>query len=176
MVRSFVILALVLSTSAVNAGPKDEIIATDKAFSALSVARGSNAAFLAYMADDARVFGTGSEPPIFGKAEAEKRFKTSGNGDPKLNVLSWTPDNAEASSDGTLGYSDGHWLFEGAPDKKGTRLQLTGHYETVWRKTGPRLEIHRRHGHDRSAAEGKHFALMGYTASAMTRCRIALRS
>ena len=61
MARPFVILALVLSTSAVNAGPKDEIIATDKAFSALSVARGSNAAFLAYMADDARVFGTGSE-------------------------------------------------------------------------------------------------------------------
>jgi len=135
MARTTVLIALVLFATSASAGPREEIISADKAFSALSVAKGSNAAFLAYMADDARTFGTGNEPPIFGKAEAEKRFKTSGNGDPKLNVLSWTPDNAEVSGDGTLGYSDGHWLFEGAPDKKGVRLHLTGHYETVWRKT-----------------------------------------
>jgi len=132
---TFIILALVLSASAASAGAKDEIIAADKAFSALSVAKGSNAAFLAYMADDARTFGTGNEPPILGKTAAEKRFQTRGNGDPKLNVLSWTPDNAETSGDGTLGYSDGHWQFEGAPDKKGVRLHLAGHYMTVWRKT-----------------------------------------
>jgi ketosteroid isomerase-like protein len=127
--------ALLISTVAL-AGAKDDIIATDKAFSELSVAKGSNAAFLAYMADDARIFGTGNEPPIFGKAEAAKRFQTSGNGDPKLNVLSWVPDSAEVSGDGTIGYSDGHWLFEGAPDAKGTRMHLTGHYVTVWRKAG----------------------------------------
>lgn len=108
----------------------------DKTFSELSVAKGSNAAFLAYMADDARIFGTGNEPPIFSKAQAMKRFQTSGNGDPKLNVLSWVPDHAEASKDGTLGYSDGHLLFEGASDAKGKRLHLTGHYVTVWRKIG----------------------------------------
>jgi len=136
MVRTTALIALVLSVTSASAGPKDEIIATDKAFSALSVVKGSNAAFLAYMAADARIFGTGNEPPIFGKTEAVRRFQTSGNGDPKLNVLSWTPDYAEVSVDGTLGYSDGHWLFEGAPDKKGARLHLTGHYETVWRKTG----------------------------------------
>jgi len=118
------------------AGGKDDIISTDKAFSDLSVAKGSNAAFVAYMADDARIFGTGSEPPIFGKAGAAKRFQTSGNGDPRLNILSWVPDNAEVSGDGTMGYSDGHWLFEGSPDPKGSRLHLTGHYVTVWRKTG----------------------------------------
>lgn len=118
-----------------HAGALEDILATDKAFSELSVAKGSNDAFLAYMADDARIFGTGNEPPIFGKAAAAKRFETSGNGDPKINVLSWTPDHADVSGDGTLGYSDGHWLFEGA-DGKGGRLHLTGHYVTVWRKTG----------------------------------------
>ena len=128
---AFVALSPVLA----HAGAKEDIIATDKAFSELSVAKGSNAAFLAYMADDTRIFGTGNEPPIYSKAEAEKRFKTSGNGDPKLNVLSWVPDHAEVSGDGTLGYSDGHWLFEGG-DGKGGRLKLTGHYVTVWRKTG----------------------------------------
>jgi ketosteroid isomerase-like protein len=119
-----------------HAGAKEDVIAIDKGFSELSVAKGSNAAFLAYMADDARVFGTGNEPPIYGKSEAAKRFETSGNGDPKLNVLSWVPDHAEVSADGTLAYSDGHWLFQGAPDAKANRPRLTGHYVTVWRKTG----------------------------------------
>ncbi len=119
-----------------HAGAQDDIIATDKAFSELSIAKGSNAAFLAYMADDARIFGTGNEAPIYGKAEAMKRFENSGNGDPKVNVLSWVPDHADVSSDGTLGCSDGHWLFEGAPDAKGVRLHLAGHYVTVWRKVG----------------------------------------
>jgi ketosteroid isomerase-like protein len=127
------ILAMLPALAHANA--KDDIIATDKAFSERSIAKGSNDAFLAYMADDARIFGTGSEAPIHGKAEAARRFKTSGNGDPKLNVLSWIPDHAEVSRDGTLAYSDGHWLFKGK-DGKGGRLQLTGHYVTVWRKTG----------------------------------------
>ncbi|MEI9930761.1 MAG: nuclear transport factor 2 family protein [Rhizomicrobium sp.] len=136
MNRILVLAAFALLPTFACAGPKDDLIATDKAFSALSVAKGSNTAFLAYMADDVRIFGTGNESPIHGKAEAAKRFQTSGNGDPKLNVLSWVPDYAEVSGDGSLGYSDGHWLFEAAPDAKGQRLHLTGHYVTVWRKTG----------------------------------------
>jgi ketosteroid isomerase-like protein len=117
------------------AGPKDDLIAADKAFSALSVAKGSNAAFLSVLADDGRIFGTGNEPPIFGKDEAAKRFADpkSGNGDPKRNILSWVPDFAAVSKDGTLGYTDGHWLFAGR-DAKHAPFQLTGHYVTVWRK------------------------------------------
>ncbi len=133
--RFWICLGLAATISAAHAGPKDDILATDKAFSALSVAQGSNAAFLAYLADDGRVFGTGSQPPIHGKAEAAKRFETSGNGDPKTNVLSWAPDNAEVSADGTLGYSDGHWRFDG-----GT-VHLTGHYVTVWRKVGEAWKV-----------------------------------
>ena len=130
--------AATLLSAPAHAGTKDGIIASDKAFSAMSVAQGSNAAFLAYIADDGRIFGTGNEMPIFGKAEAVKRFSDpkSSNGDPKTNVLSWVPDNAGASTDGTFGYSDGHWLFETAPDARGSRLRLTGHYVTVWRKIG----------------------------------------
>ena len=129
-----VTLALLVSTAAV-AGAADDIMAADKTFSALSVAKGSNAAFLAYITDDARVFGTGNEAPILGKAEAVKRFAKSGNGDPKTNVLSWVPDHAEVSKDGTVGYSDGHWLFE-AP-----KTRLTGHYMTVWRKVGGQWKV-----------------------------------
>jgi ketosteroid isomerase-like protein len=125
------LLAGLAFTQAAQAAPRDELIAADKAFSAQSAAQGSNAAFLANLADDGRIFGTGNEPPIFGKAEAAKRFAKSSNGDPKLNVLSWTPDFAAV--DGRLGYTDGHWLFAGH-DAKGATFQLTGHYVTVWRK------------------------------------------
>jgi ketosteroid isomerase-like protein len=134
------VIAAGFATAAV-AGAKDDILAADKSVSAVSVAKGSNAAFLAYLADDGRIFGTGSEPPVFGKAAAAKRFETSGNGDPKTNVLSWVPDNAESSADGTFGYSDGHWSFESAPDKAGNRLKLTGHYVTVWRHIGGQWKV-----------------------------------
>jgi ketosteroid isomerase-like protein len=132
MTRRILAAAVALLAGSALAGPKEDLIATDAAFSAQSAARGSNAAFLAYMADDARIFGTGNEAPILGKAEAIKRFAKSGNGDPKLNVLTWTPDNAEISKDSGLGYTDGHWLFIGH-DAKGAALRLTGRYVTVWR-------------------------------------------
>jgi ketosteroid isomerase-like protein len=121
---------------AAHAGAKEDVIAADTAFSKLSVEKGSNVAFLAYIADDGRIYGTGNEPPIFGKATATARFTDpkSGNGDPKLNVLSWVVDYADVSADGTLGTTDGHWLFEGH-DAKGGDIHLTGHYLTVWRKS-----------------------------------------
>jgi ketosteroid isomerase-like protein len=133
MFLSVIVVTASLSTGAAEAGPKEDLLAADQAFSRLSVEKGSNAAFLAYLADDGRIFGTGSEPPIHGKAEATKRFETSGNGDPKTNVLSWVPDYATVSTDGTLGYTDGHWLFAGI-DAKGGAIHLTGHYVTVWKK------------------------------------------
>ena len=123
-----------MMTVMAHAGAKEDLMATDQAFSRLSVDKGSNAAFLAYLADDGRIFGTGNELPILGKAEAVKRFATSGNGDPRLNVLSWEPDAAGVSSDGKLGWTDGHWVFETGPDDYGRRHQATGHYLTVWVK------------------------------------------
>ena len=126
--------ALSVIASTALAAPRDDLMAADKAFSQLSVDKGSNTAFLAYMADNAHVFGTGNEPPMYSKAEAAKRFQTSGNGDPKLNVLSWEPDTAEVSKDGTQGWTDGHWIFESGPDDMGRRHHITGHYLTVWAK------------------------------------------
>lgn len=140
MKRAFVsagLAALLLCPGLSLAAPKDDILAADKAFSALSVAKGSNAAFLVYLTDDGRLFGTGNQPPMFGKAEAAKRFADpkSGNGDPKTAILSWVPDHAEVSRDGTLGYSDGHWLFV-AP-----KVRATGHYVTVWRKVDGQWKV-----------------------------------
>jgi len=130
-----VLLCALLAASPAFAGPKEDIAAADKAFSALSVEQGSNIAFLSYLADDGRLFGTGGQPPIYGKAAAVERFKTSSNGDPKTNVLSWAPDNVEVSADGGLGYSDGRWTFVSPT------VKLTGHYLTVWRKVGDAWKV-----------------------------------
>ncbi len=136
---AFIGLIALLAASSVSpaaAGAKEDVVAADKAFSALSVEQGSNAAFLAYLADDGRLFGTGNEAPIIGKAEAIKRFSdpNTGNGDPKMNVLSWVPDHVDVSADGTLAWTDGKWTFNGGPDAKGNPVHLTGHYMTVWKK------------------------------------------
>src|ERR1700684_1513012 len=97
------LLGLLSFSASAQERPKDDLIAADKAFSALSVAKGSNAAFLSYLADDGRIFATRKEVRIFGKSAAENRFADpkSCNADPKLTILSWVPDVAEVS--GTLG-------------------------------------------------------------------------
>ncbi len=130
------ILAVASSFSPALAGPKEDLMNTDRAFSAMSIAKGSNAAFLFYMADDGRIFGIATEPPIYGKDAAAKRFAEpgSGNGDPATNVLSWSPEYADVSADGTVGWTDGSWAFVGAPNAKGERPKASGHYLTVWKK------------------------------------------
>lgn len=126
-----ILAAMLVCLGNASADPVQDLKAADKAFSDLSVAKGSNTAFLAYIADDAILFGTGDEAPIRGKAAAIMRFTTEGNGDPKTNVLSWTPEDAGA--DGALGWTAGVWMFNGI-DGKGAALKLTGHYLTVWKK------------------------------------------
>ena len=127
-------LSLALAGTAALADPKDDLIAADKAFSAMSVAKGDSAAFLAFLADDGRLFGTGNRPPLIGRAAAEASFKSGDSGNGAKSTLSWAPDFAEISADAALGFTDGHWTFDGAPDAKGQRFHATGHYLTVWRK------------------------------------------
>lgn len=124
-------LGALLLPPAASAGPMEDLLATDSAFSALSVAKGRNAAFLFYGAEDVRLFGAGSEAPIYGRAAAGERFvKRSDAG----TQLSWTPQHGGLSDDATTGWTDGAWTFLGAPDSNGTRSKATGHYLTVWKK------------------------------------------
>ena len=54
--------AILLLPATAGAGPKEDLLAADKAFSDLSVAKGRNAAFLFYLAEDGRLFGVGIRP------------------------------------------------------------------------------------------------------------------
>jgi len=129
----FAFVMIALATAAL-AGPKDDLIAADKAFSAMSVAKGNPAAFLAYLADDGCLFGTGEGPPVYGKAAYEKIFAGRPHDNDSKSTLRWVPAEAEVSADGTLGFTDGTWTYDGAPDAQGKREHATGHYLTTWKK------------------------------------------
>jgi len=117
-----------------SAGPKDVLLATDKAFSDLSVAKGSHAAFLTYMADDARLY-EGDHPPIVGKSAAADYYAKAEKTDPTYaaNRLEWTPVEADVSPDGVLGWTRGTWIWS-SKKADGTAPKLTGYYVTEWRR------------------------------------------
>lgn len=117
------------------AGPKEDMLAADRAFSDLSVKSGAHAAFLAYMADDVRLFD-GDHPPIIGKAAAAAWYadvEKKNPGGEKASTLQWTPLEADASPDGVLGYTRGTWIYSGTK-KDGSAQRVTGYYVTEWKR------------------------------------------
>jgi ketosteroid isomerase-like protein len=129
--------ALLFATPAFADGNKaaeDAMMAADRAFSDMSAKDGAHAAFLAYMADDARLFD-GDHPPILGKVAAAAYYADveKKNPLPRTTTLTWTPAEAEASPDGVLGWTRGNFVFSGKK-KDGGELKVTGYYVTEWRK------------------------------------------
>ncbi|MGQ0742459.1 MAG: YybH family protein [Alphaproteobacteria bacterium] len=108
---------------------------TDRAFSAMSVEKGQGEAFLAHIADNARLFGASGEPTV-GRQGAEAKYNSEAfrNSDEAKGTLSWEPMEAFVSNDGTLGWTNGHWTFRAPADAKGERRVSTGHYVTIWRR------------------------------------------
>ncbi len=132
--RILTIALLLAVTVSAQAAPKDDMLATDRAFSTMSQAQGAHAAFLAYMTDDARVF-EGDHPPIIGKKALAAFYASveAANPNYKKQKLEWTPVEAEASPDGGLGWTRGTWIFT-VPKPDGTTVKVTGYYVTEWRR------------------------------------------
>ncbi|MDR3528439.1 MAG: DUF4440 domain-containing protein [Rhizomicrobium sp.] len=116
------------------AAPSDALLATDKAFSAMSAQQGNHAAFLAYMTDDARLYQS-DHAPLLGKTAAAAFFAAEEKADSayKDQTLVWSPEEAELSPDGVLGFTRGRWRFT-APKADGASFSLTGYYVTAWRR------------------------------------------
>jgi ketosteroid isomerase-like protein len=129
LIAGFLVLA-----AAADAAPKDDLLAADRAFAALSVMGGAHAAFLATVTDDVRLY-QGDHPPLLGKAAVAAFYAAEEKADPtyKRQRLEWTPLEAEAAPDGGLGWTRGSWLFT-APKPDGTVFKLTGYYVTEWRR------------------------------------------
>lgn len=135
MFRSLAVAALLLIPVAVLAGPKEDMMAADRAFSDMSLKSGAHAAFLAFMSNDVRLFD-GDHPPILGKAAAAAYYadveKKNPSGE-KASTLQWTPLEADASPDGVLGFTRGTWVFTGKK-KDGGEQKVTGYYVTEWER------------------------------------------
>ena len=135
MTRNIAVAVLLLVSSSAGAGPKEEMMAADRAFSDMSVKSGAHAAFLAYMSDDVRLFD-GDHPPILGKAAAAAYYADVEKKDPggeKTSTLQWTPVEAEASPDGALGFTRGSWTYTGTK-RDGSKQTVTGYYVTEWKR------------------------------------------
>ncbi|HET7380629.1 MAG TPA: nuclear transport factor 2 family protein, partial [Gaiellales bacterium] len=100
----------------------DSLLAAERAFSALSAAKGIKPAFLAYLAEDAIIF----------RPTATNGPKAVANQLPSTNVLVWEPDYAELSAAGDLGVTSGPWeLLHVDPQRPPLGY---GHFVSVWKK------------------------------------------
>ena len=109
----------------------EEILAADRAFSALSVAEGTHAAFDQYMAEDATIYRDKAHP-FTGRAAILALFAQGGE-----TVLSWEPTFATAAESADLGYSLGLYVYTYA-DSMGEQQQSRGYYITIWQRQSDR--------------------------------------
>lgn len=100
----------------------ETLIATERAFSAASVANGTRAAFLEFLSDSGIIF---SPTPVNGKAVLRERAESESR-------LSWRPEFADVSAAGDLGYTTGPWELRQDRDSDPSAW---GHYVTVWERT-----------------------------------------
>jgi ketosteroid isomerase-like protein len=107
-------------------GFKDEVLAADKAFNAASAKDGPKAAFLAFIAPDAKLLSSDDQ----GNAAVENVFMQL----PPTATLSREPGFVDVSGSGDLGYTWGRYtLIVRSPKGKQPFIQM-GNYATVWKR------------------------------------------
>lgn len=104
---------------------EDALLAADKAFAAMAHDKGPVAAYAAFAAPDVRLFDDG-EGIVRGMPNIQKVLEAEYA---EGGTVSWAPEEAVASKDGTMGFTVGEWTYvtAGSPDQ-------TGFYVTVWQK------------------------------------------
>src|SRR5512136_612135 len=101
------------------------LVDTERAFSRMSVAEGTRAAFLAYFADDGMSF---SPEPVNTRASILKQPPPA---KPPAIILEWVPVTADVARAGDLGYTTGPWV---RTERTEARKPLAwGWYFTVWK-------------------------------------------
>lgn len=101
----------------------DLLTQTDREFSALSLKKGMNYAFMEYIDDDG-VMLRNNNMPIVGKRAVSKLFQNDDSGF----SLTWEPHQAVVAESGELGYTYGIYTLstEGGVQK--------GTYVSIWQK------------------------------------------
>ena len=124
----FFSIAVILSgcpTSKINkeAAWRNEIIKTDKDFSAASKSEGIKNAFIEFM-DDEGVLLRPNYPPLIGANAIEYLTETNDSS----YTLTWQPSASEVSASGDLGYSFGIYNLQFQDST------LYGTYVSIWKK------------------------------------------
>jgi ketosteroid isomerase-like protein len=108
----------------------DSLVASERAFAAMSAAKGMKAAFLTYLAEESVVF---LPTAMDGRAAWEAR-------QPSKNSLLWEPAFVAVSSAGDMGYTTGPWEIRPPADSTGAAASpdryLHGTFSSVWKKRG----------------------------------------
>ena len=130
--RSLHTFLLLAAASFVTPGPPparsessalDSMIATERAFSALSVEKGMKEAFLTFLDEEGMIF----RPTATNGKNVWKDRPVS------KATLIWEPEFAEMSAAGDLGYTTGPWEFR-PPAERADAPVAHGHFITMWRK------------------------------------------
>lgn len=99
-----------------------ELLNTDKAFSEMSLEKGTAKAFAYYLTNNA-IQLPNNKNPIFGKENYQKLTKQPKN----KSTLSWVPKGGKISSSGDLGYTWGIYTLVQENGQK-----IIGKYLNVW--------------------------------------------
>jgi ketosteroid isomerase-like protein len=98
------------------------LIAAERGFAAASLAKGTRAAFLEFLAEDSILFRPG---PVPGKKWIEEHPAPP-------TLLTWEPTFADVAQSGDLGYTTGPWeIRPSGPKDKPTAY---GHFVSVWKR------------------------------------------
>lgn len=119
--------SLVLSTPAF-AGAVEEMLETDRAFSAMAQTDGVPAAFSAYAAEDVHMFPEGDDH-YQGRDAMIQRFADW----PEGAKLIWTPVEGMAGKSEDLGFTWGRFELT-IPGENGAETVRHGKYVSIWRK------------------------------------------
>lgn len=122
MKKGIILLLFILPSLLFAQQGLDEMIATEKAFAAYSVANNTKDAFLRFMDTSAVMFRNGE--PYKAYEDWLKRNKGQG-------VLNWWPTHAEVSTGGDFGYTCGPWTFQSSLRDT---IVATGYFFTVWQR------------------------------------------
>jgi ketosteroid isomerase-like protein len=109
---------------------KDEIKATEAAFSEMAGKEGIATAFLAFAADDAVLMRNNSL--VEGKEAIAARLNSNAAPDGRES-LSWEPTFVDVSSSGDLGYTYGNYVYS-VTDSLGQKNTQEGIFHTVWKR------------------------------------------
>lgn len=108
---------------------RKELMIADSLFSVLSKRAGMNAAFKAYLAEDAVALRPSSSP-IVGKAKIVERLLSLPD---TTFSLTWKPHFAAVAASRDLGYTYGIYTFL-SKDEFGNPQEAHGTYVSIWKK------------------------------------------